>query len=123
MENHLLSKTYRVLHNSPDNYINNNNFIDDPINQINFSLNQLLTSLKNDTSLTKNNLEKINDELIIDNGIQTEENILDQDKENKYIDNTDNTYSNVLDEKEIKPDDEKINMNEKIEKQEYIVII
>ena len=48
MENHLLSKTYKILHNSPDN----NNFIDDPISQINLSLNQLLTNLKNENSVS-----------------------------------------------------------------------
>lgn len=49
--------TYNILNN--DNLVNvNTNIIDeDPINQVNMSLDQLLTNLKSDKAITNDNFE------------------------------------------------------------------
>jgi hypothetical protein len=64
MENNLLSKTFKIIHNSPKNL--NNLSVEDPINKINQSLNNLLISLQNDnTPICKElNLDNENEEEI-----------------------------------------------------------
>ena len=47
MENHLLSKTFKIFHTSQDNTVD---IMEDPINQINESLNNLLNNLNNENS-------------------------------------------------------------------------
>ena len=117
MENNLLSKTFKIIHNSPKNL--NNLSVEDPINKINQSLNNLLISLQNDNTpickelnLDNENEEEISNYYDIQNKQEKYENInnfqnkkytIDYNKRDNNIENHEiNNSQNLLNEKSLR---------------------
>ena len=90
MENSLLSKTFKIFHDSQDNTID---IMEDPINQINQSLNNLLLNLNNE------NLNKygyLGTDLYLESKQTNKDDYTDEDEEVEEIFNSYKLQDNCI---------------------------
>ena len=90
MENSLLSKTFKIFHDSQDNTID---IMEDPINQINQSLNNLLINLNSEN---QNKYGYLGSDLYLESKQTNKDDCTDEDEEVEKIFNSYKLQDNCI---------------------------